>query len=218
MLNIQNSIIKTISTSSLQELASDNCEILLDTLTTNEALKSIPILGSIVNLGKGVLQVREQIFCRKIMKFLSQLSDIDESQRQKFITENYETLEEQERLGRTLIEILDHLDDSNKSELIGKIFKKYITEDITYDEMLRAIRTVSRIFIEDLNDFKWFEDYRSRKSDLPWISLSEFVSLGLIRKNFNFIDGDPEENHLMYRPENFILTPLGKLITELDVL
>lgn len=211
---IEESMLESISSSALSSIAVDGSEFLLDTLIENEALRSIPVLGSIVNFAKGSLQIRDAIFSKKVALFLSKLNDLDAKQRKDFIDNNYRDPKSAKKLGGTLIEVLDHLNESAKALYIGSIFKSFVQEKITEDEMKRAFRVIDRIFLEDLYHLKSFPQSREKNWDIPWVVLAEFESIGLIRMDVSFMGAPTDEKR--YQTKNFSLTPVGKLFLELQ--
>jgi hypothetical protein len=112
---------------------------------------------------------------------------------------------------------LDHLDDSFKANYIGKIFKKYLLEEITYEEFNRACRIIDKALIPDLQHLVSFNEHKERNWDIPWLILVEFESLGLLRM-IPPIGEATLKDHEMYQPKFFTMTPLGKFFLELEIL
>jgi hypothetical protein len=48
-------------------------------------LKEIPIIGSIYKLSKAALSIRDRLFTKKLLIFISQLKDIPSQERQEII-------------------------------------------------------------------------------------------------------------------------------------
>ncbi|MDZ7740301.1 MAG: hypothetical protein U5Q03_00655 [Bacteroidota bacterium] len=76
MNKIESSLTETIRTSDLQKVSVDLAEILVDSMINDGVFKDIPILGSIVGLGKTASTIKDTLFLKKIIHFLTELKGI----------------------------------------------------------------------------------------------------------------------------------------------
>ena len=58
----------------LLEAALENAEALLDTVTDNEVLKNIPIVGTCIKVVKSVGDVRDRLLAGKLVQFCQRLN------------------------------------------------------------------------------------------------------------------------------------------------
>lgn len=78
-----NSLIKSICSDSLN-LVSDITEASMDSILSDGLLKEIPIIGSVVNLIKVGLTIKDRLFFKKLIIFLREIEKVDHKKRQKF--------------------------------------------------------------------------------------------------------------------------------------
>lgn len=143
----------TLKNSDLQNVTSGLAEVVLDAIIDEGIARDIPIIGTLFGIGNAVGTVKDQLFLKKIITFLSELSSIDISQRRKMVS-NIETNEKYKtKVGEKLLFILDRCDDYEKAQLVAKLFAAFINEEIEYGDFLRCSVIVERVFLGDLHDF-----------------------------------------------------------------
>lgn len=86
--NLPQSLLHSIDNKYSRDTLIDLSESLLD-ITTESALKGdtltkLPIVGWIVAAGKGVLDMRDRLYIRKLLRFLAETSDISEEDRKRW--------------------------------------------------------------------------------------------------------------------------------------
>lgn len=216
MNNFEDSLLETLMGSDLSNSLIEFSENNLDLITENETIKTIPILNTIVGAGKTLIQVRERIFLKKVLFFLKQLDKTSAYERDLFIKQHFKTQKDKNKLCNSLIEILDRLDDSAKSELIGKIFLKFLKGEIDEGTMYRSFKVVDRTYLSDLITLEYFERYQSMGKEIPWLVLSELLSQGLLTYNSPGTIGDIGE-HFRMDPRNISITPTGKMYADLEL-
>ncbi|HFK5586175.1 hypothetical protein CMU71_05800 [Elizabethkingia anophelis] len=173
-MDINKSFEESIKSTELYNIASDIGEALIDSTLEDGILKDIPIIGTIINLGKGYLSIQDRIFSKKILKFLFQLKDIPESERIKAIKRIDESQEEKIKVGERLLYLIERADDHIKSEYIGKLFAEYVKENLGYEEFKRCSEIINKSFLDDLI---WFLE-----SDVKTLTMeesSELISSGI---------------------------------------
>ena len=161
-------ILDSVSGSEITGLSSSILELALDSLIENEFVKSIPILGSIVQTGKATLAIRDRLFMRKVCRFLFELQDIPQTKRKKFVS-SLEDKGERRRAGETLLSILEQSDRVEKAALIGKFYRAAINEEIKVEEVTHLSFIINQTFLEDLNKLKsWFEYFAAPEIKRRW--------------------------------------------------
>lgn len=143
----------TIKDSELHALTSDFSEAMLDSIMSDGLAKDIPIIGSIVGTGKVFLGLRERLFLKKIICFLSELKKISPKKRKEMVEKIDTSKKFKIKVGEKLIYIIEKCDDHEKSNVIAKLFSAFINETITYSEFLKSARIVDHTSTEDLADF-----------------------------------------------------------------
>lgn len=140
--------------SNLQRILTDYAEIIIDSFLDDSFLKEIPIVGTIMDGIKFVNSINKNITAKKLMKILFQLKDVPVEDRQKMINKINESEKYQSTVGEMLWEIIDKVDNEGKPEVIGRLFRAFILEKISYESFLKASYTVNSIFYFDLLKLK----------------------------------------------------------------
>ncbi len=163
--SLPESLIQSVGSPGIEELSIEAGESLLDAgldLANNEALKSVPIISYIVNGVKGVMSIKDKLYARKILKFLFETSKITTEQREKFEQKLAENPKERQRLGVTLIEILDSIATSEKAPMLAKVFRAYVAEDMKIDEFVRLCEMIDKTYLSDLIGLQNQDRYTSQ--------------------------------------------------------
>ena len=152
-MNIENSLTETIRNSDLQNVASDISEIVIDSILEDGVLKELPIISTIVGLSKAARNVKDTLFLKKIIHFLTKISHVNTAQRQKMIDLINKNGEQKISVGEKLIYLLDKCDDHIDAKYIGQFFCGFLENKITYEEFLKGARIIQDIYIGDFERF-----------------------------------------------------------------
>ena len=170
-----NSFEKTLKNTDLQNVSIDLAEVAIDQLIDDGVFKDIPILGTIYGVGKAALQIREILFLKKIIYFLTEIKDVPPYKREQMV-ETINTSEKfRTKVGEKLLFIIDRCEDYEKAQIIAKLFKAFINETIDYNDFLRSSSIVDRIMIEDLY---WFVNHEVEGE--MFYELDDLISTGLL--------------------------------------
>ena len=136
---IEQAVKSTIRDSEFQSLTTDIAEVLIDSNMEDGILKDVPGLSILISAFKTTNNVKGALMAKKLVYFLTQLKDIPAKKRKALIDK--------------LLFIIDKCQDAEKAELVGKLFKAFLNEELNYEEFLRASESIERIFILDLLRF-----------------------------------------------------------------
>lgn len=140
----------------LQEVAIDVSEAALDSLTDNEIIKDIPVVGSFVRLARATMSIPDRIFAKKVERFISVTNSIPRERRDQFHTRLEAEPNLRRKAGEVLVFTLDRIEDLQKAAITGKLFSHFIMGDIDFDILRRLLVAVDRGFIDDLLSFpRW---------------------------------------------------------------
>ena len=211
MKNPDITIIDSIKSNSIDIIA-DHSEAILDATLESGILKDIPIFGSLVKLTKLGNSVRDFLFTKKLMSFLTQVSEIDAQDRSKFIDKHLSNHKEREELGERLLTTIDTVDSSKKANYIGKAFHLYLQEEVSKNQFYDLVYSIenfkihyTELFIETCLNME-----NDKKAKLEIID--HFFICGLLHSEKNkpvFIFNENEEQY-----SNDRLTDLGILFLE----
>ena len=146
------SLVDTLASSDLSGVLEDQAEVIVDRILKDGLLKDIPIISTITGAVKTLIAVRDYLLVFKLVKFLQGIN-ITEEERAHFEKTIGDDAEYRRTVGQNLLMLIDSLDDVTKADMVAKLFKAFLRDDITYGEFLRFASVVERAFIGDLNGF-----------------------------------------------------------------
>jgi hypothetical protein len=159
------------------DFAAENADTIIHLISNSEILDDIPLLGTVNKAFKTGTTIRDQIFAKKVWRFLTTIRDISETERNKFIAD-LEKSAIVEKVGETLLVLLDKFDDSRKSELLGKLVKTKISGEIDESNFFRLSHVVMHSYYPDLLQLKDLRGFALPSEELRM----SLLSLGLIFK------------------------------------
>lgn len=165
----------TIKESELQNITIELAEIIGDTFLKDSILKEIPILSTIMGLGKGYIGIKDALFTRKLIRFLKEISEISPNVRLDEINKIETSKEYEIKVGEKLLYIIDKSEDSQKAEIVGKLFKAFLKHKITYEQFLKCCHVIENLFIKDLFNFLKLDDKK-----YPVEYTEQFVNSGIM--------------------------------------
>lgn len=150
---LSNSFSQTLKDSDLQNATIGLAEVFTDSLIEDGIARDIPIIGTVIGLGKASMGIKEILFLKKIIYFISELKNISAAKRHEMIDKIDKSGKFRTKVGEKLLYIIDKCEDYEKSQIIALLFSAFLSERISYDEFLRASHIVDQVILEDL---KWF--------------------------------------------------------------
>lgn len=183
-------VVNVLKSGSVVNVGKDYLEFGIDTALESGALKDLPFVSTVVGIFNAAGSVREQLLITKLIRFLSQLSEIPKEDRMSMVDKLNEDDKFAGRAGAALIEILDRMESERKPELAAKCFAAYAKKDISFEQlrrMLFALERVPSFEIDKLGEF-------SKKSIETTMRMEEstllaFVNAGLGMNNGGFDGG-----------------------------
>lgn len=173
-----------IRSGSMGDAAKEYVELGIDALLASDAAKSIPVVSTIAGIFSTTLSIRDHIFGGKLLRFLSQLSEISENKRNEMLRKLGENDKFAGRVGETIIEILDRMESEKKPELAAKCFAAYAREDISFEELSRILFALERIPSFDIDKIGQFSRAKIEDSvKMDESLLLAFVNAGLGMNN-----------------------------------
>lgn len=144
-------VVSAVKSTHARELTTQYGELALDTFLTTGAFKDVPIIGSVIGLYTAGLDIRGQLFIRKVLRFLEETDGMSQSQRDAF----YQKLsaEEAQILGETTLSILDRCDSDIQAKMLGRAFVRLMDGSIsrsTFELYAFAIRDLNRYHVTQI--------------------------------------------------------------------
>ena len=159
-----------------------------------QVLPEIPIVKLFYGAVKISRGISDAFLAKKIVRFLSQLSEIDPEERQKFLA-NLES-DDRERVVENLMLVLQKHEALQKSEIQGRLFAALIKGDLNRQEYYRLTHATSTINAQTFPDLAGFYSGKLAVGELSIGLLYSFAFLELVAldnsKLGTFGGGQPE--------------------------
>jgi len=159
---LSSSFENTLKDSDLQNVTIGLAEVFADSLMEDGIARDIPIIGTVIGLGKTSIGIKEILFLKKIIYFISEIKNISTAKRHRMIDRIDKSGKFRTKVGEKLLYIIDKCEDHEKSQIVAYLFSAFLSEKITYNEFLRASHIIDQVIIEDL---KWFVTCGWEKDD-----------------------------------------------------
>lgn len=174
----------TLFDPTLRDACTDIAELGIDSLLEEtELLKNIPILNTLVGIGKTAQNIYDRNLAKQTVKFISTFNEKSISpekleKHKKRLDSNPKFAEEE--LERVII-LLNSYVDSKKSELLAKFYRSYVNEEIDWPSFCEFSDITSRLFISNLHVL--LDIYENKKSDTNQCKsyqADRLIALGLL--------------------------------------
>ncbi len=174
-MEIDESLITTISKNGGTDILSELGEITLDSIVDNDAINQIPVIGTLRSIYKITNSISDHLFVQKILKFLRELETLSDKEKSEMKLKIDKAKDN--KIGETLLEIINKIDDNNKPKIIAIIFKSYINGEINFQEFQKFSQIVNKSYLPDL--MKLTEFFRGQPIMNEYGS--SLLSMGLIK-------------------------------------
>ena len=160
---------------SLQDTTAALAEVALDAVMQDGVLRDIPLVGSLLGLGRAALTIRDRVFLNKLRHLLTEIVDVPVEQRQEMIDEINQSEDFTIKVGEKLLYIVDRCEDHQASGLVGILFRAFLEGSLDYSDFLRLTLIVDRMHFDDLMVFA-----RSEWEHCPAEEASAYLGTGLV--------------------------------------
>ncbi len=149
MKKLIHNTLQLINQKESRELFKTYVEIAIDAHLNWDAVRNIPIVNTLTDGANLVISIRDRLFLNKMKVFIEKLEDIPEKKIQEFL-DGIEKKQKIEKLGEQVLTIVEQADSSEKTKILGIIFKMYIEKRIDKYEFDFLTFCTNKAFIEDL--------------------------------------------------------------------
>jgi hypothetical protein len=175
-LQLSNSLIETIKNSELKKNVGDLLEVGIDSFLNEGILKEIPGISLLNGFWKTVIAIRDYRFLNKLLLFLDESAKLPLEKRLELI-ENLEDNEFQKEAGEKLIAIIDNLETSSKSILLGKLICLFGIKIIDKEEFWRISFVIEKLPMNDILALKNWKSIELNK--VEHVRKHLYLSVGL---------------------------------------
>ena len=169
-------VISVIQSESVADLAKEYLEMGIDALLESSTIKEIPIVNTFVAMFRVTGSVREKILANKIIRFLTQLSELPKDKRIALAERLSEDEKFAGRAGAAVIEIIDRMESEKKPELAAKFFAAYAKNEVSFEELRRLLLALERIPSFDIDKLGQFSKASLEES----LKMDEGILLGFV--------------------------------------
>ena len=148
-MKLSKSLEDSLKKDELSNLAVNIGEVGIDAILDNGVLRDTPITSSIFGGINAIGSVRDALFTKKLVSFLSELSDIPVEQRRSMIDSIDNSDDYKVKVGEKLIYIIEKAEDHYTSKVIAIFFSELLVGEITYNQFLKISRIIDSMFIGD---------------------------------------------------------------------
>jgi len=201
------SLPKSLANENLTDVLATIGDAGLDAIIDSGSLDGVPFLGILTGILKAKRSVENELYFRKIYRFLLSLESTSVEDRVKFVNE-LTRKGKMEEFGETILLLLERIDDIKKPSIIGNIMAAHISGHLAYDKAMRLAAIVNKCYSQDLGYLQQFRE--GTQGNMYYIADALF-SVGLLA-NIG-IDGgnagDPNSGGAIYS-----LNEYGKLLVK----
>lgn len=183
-------IVNVMKSDSMVSLGKDYLELGIDAALESGVLKDIPFVNTVVGIFNVAGTIKDQILATKLIRFLSQLSEIPKEEREGMVDKLNEDSKFAGKSGSVLIEILDRMESERKPELAAKCFAAYAKNVISFEQLRRMLFALERIPSFEIDTLRNFSSTTIETSiKMEESTLLAFVNAGLGKNNGGFDGG-----------------------------
>mgnify|MGYP004465530741 CR=1 FL=1 len=192
-----------------KSLIIDSVDVLSDyiDLGISNALElenDIPIVKTIIGLGKIAIGIRERNLIKNLISVIKSLNsgNIDKEKLKKHQLRLKEDSKlAKKELGRVLI-ILDKTIDDKKAIILGKLYKAYVNTRIDWDMFIEFSEITDRMYVNDLEILRSIHDGTMKdvanKENMYRIDrLNSLGIVGIKPQIFQQANGEKEDTYIM---------------------
>jgi len=150
---ISDSVEAALKDTSLQDTVASLGEIALDAALDSSVLRDIPVIGSILGIGRAAITIKDRLFLNKLRYLLYEIESIPSHERQKMIDHINQSGDFRVTVGEKILYIVDRCEDHQAAGIIGKLFSAFLKGELNYSDFLSLSATVDRMMYTDLIDF-----------------------------------------------------------------
>lgn len=208
-----------IKSKDLRDITVDLVEKVLDNEITNDVVKEIPVLKSLVAARNIYSSYTDRIFIKKAMHVLLELGDINWKERVELTSE----LDDEDETGaEKILMAIDRLETTKKAKVYGRLCRLKALNKIKFTEdFLRLTKLIQDAYLDDLILVTEFEK-RERK-EIHEGDYYPLISLGLLYQEpseqepiqqlhqYNEYDPEFKGGEIKF---NYLLSDLGETLLD----
>ena len=173
-------LVRTVASNHLGDAVFDLAEVALDRNLSDGLLKEIPFVGTLVKIARAGQSISEELFVRKLVRFLADLKNVPNDDRRKLLERYPDSSEQQRILGENLLLALERLDDVEKPAVLAKFFSAFIQSQIDYTTFSRLAHALEKFNLALFPNLRWFYTRQEPVVETPEEIIHELSLAGLV--------------------------------------
>lgn len=135
----------------LIEMSDSLLESATKAVTNSDALVKIPIVGGVIAVGKGIVDMRDRLFISKLLRMLAEVSNLSDDAKKKFQEKLDKDPKMAAKSGAILLDLIDKATGAEKAAMIGKVVRAFMHEgEIGHAEMIGLCEMIDKAYLSDL--------------------------------------------------------------------
>lgn len=195
--NIEVSFSETIKSCDLSDVSKEFVENIIDSMMKEGIIKDIPLVGTLFGINNLVLSIKDKLFLKKVIHFLSKINHIPIAKREEMIDAVNSSVDQKVKVGEKLIYILDKCEDHITAKYLAQLFCAFLEHKLSYQDFLRGARIIQNILLQDLEDFLDGSDskysFKGRAEEIPSEDDLPLINVGIC--GFGYNDPRLEKNY-----------------------
>jgi len=156
-------------------ILAENGELIIDSLIENEILKQIPILGTSLNIYRGINSIRDAAYVNKVKIFIDRLGEFSNEKRQRLVEESKKDEKSRAKMGDALFTTIEQSDSRIKIEYLAIAFEAFLNEDFDQSDFRLICHIIQSSFSDELEDVIESTNPKTELKYLVPIGLAEAV-------------------------------------------
>ena len=180
LMELASAVAKSLTTEKTIDFIGECSEICLDNLISDGLLKDIPVVNTIVALGKLGISIHDRLFVKKLLTFLIDLQAVSYQERVAMVKKLESDPQYGRKVGEHIIELLDRIESHMKPRMVSLVFKAYSSSMIDGVMLHRLNNAIERIPVMEVKNIRKFSDAsQENRNEFDPISRQAFVNAGL---------------------------------------
>lgn len=175
---------------------------------TEGALDNVPVLGTALKAVRATGDIRKHLRRKKYERFFRGLDKANADEKAAF-TERMKNSGEAEKVGESILLLLEHMSDTEKPEIVGRIMGAHVKGLINWGTALRLAHVVDRCYLQDLETLLRLQ---SGPIGLKDTEVDQLYVAGLIEHSG--LDGGTPGSHDCFGKRICYANSIGKLLIE----
>lgn len=135
----------------------ESADLAFDKIVDSDAVNGVPVVGMLNGVYKIYKNVQAYRLAKKVYRFLYHTREIETEKKRRFVKEYIES--NQEDGIDALLSVIDQLDNQHKVDIMARLLKAKVNEEITIYEFNRLVACLRRIPYSDILKMKDYKEH-----------------------------------------------------------